>query len=81
MLHSLNAGTYQRAEQIRGIFKALESLRDAISPVRVLHAAVELAGIARTGPIIPPLAGLNDDGQRQVTEAALKLLEAENTWR
>lgn len=81
MLSSLHAGEYERAEQIRAIFRPLETLRDAISPVRVLHAAVELAGIARTGPIIPPLAGLNDDDRRQVAEAAVKLLEAENTWR
>ena len=41
----------------------LEDLRDGISPLRVLHAAVHLAGIADTGPLLPYLANVTDAKQ------------------
>jgi len=46
------------AASIRERFIPLEDLRDAWGPARVLHAAVELAGIAKTGPIAPYVTGL-----------------------
>ena len=50
MLKAIRAGDFARAEKIRQICKPLEDLRNAINPVRVLHEAVRLAGIANTGP-------------------------------
>jgi dihydrodipicolinate synthase/N-acetylneuraminate lyase len=42
-----------KAEACRELFMALEDLRDAWGPARVLHHASELAGIAPSGPIPP----------------------------
>jgi dihydrodipicolinate synthase/N-acetylneuraminate lyase len=42
---------YEGAESVRARFIGLEDLRDAWGPGRVLHHALELAGIADTGPI------------------------------
>jgi dihydrodipicolinate synthase/N-acetylneuraminate lyase len=56
MLHAIKASNWERAEQIRNIFQPLEDLRNSIHPIRVLHAAVRLAGIADTGPILPLLS-------------------------
>lgn len=41
-------------------FVPLENLRDAHSPIRVLHEAVRLAGIAETGPMMPHLSNITD---------------------
>jgi len=46
-------GDWAEAASIREHFIPLEDLRDAWGPARVLHAAVELAGIAKSGPISP----------------------------
>jgi hypothetical protein len=44
---------------LREHFIPLEDLRDAWGPARVLHAAVELAGIAKSGPIAPYMTPIN----------------------
>ena len=59
MLRAVQSKDFATAERIRERFAALEALRDGISPVRVLHAAVRLAGIADTGPLQPYLANLD----------------------
>ena len=46
------------AERVRNEFIPIEDLRDAWSPAKVLHTAVEQAGIARTGAIPPYLSAL-----------------------
>src|SRR5205085_2562400 len=51
LLRAAAAKDWAAAERIRARFAPLENLRDTISLVRVLHAAVQLAGIAETGPI------------------------------
>ena len=48
-------------------FLPLEDLRDAWGPARVLHAAVDLAGIAPSGPIPPFVSAL---GASQLDELA-----------
>jgi dihydrodipicolinate synthase/N-acetylneuraminate lyase len=75
MLHAIQGKNYALAERIRAQFAPLEALRDAISPVRVLHAAVQLAGIAETGPITPLLSPI-EDPDRTTVEAAAKALRA-----
>jgi dihydrodipicolinate synthase/N-acetylneuraminate lyase len=52
------AGDYDEAESIRARFLPVEDIRDAWGPGRVLHHALELAGIAATGPIPPFIAEL-----------------------
>ena len=49
MLKAARAGDWAEAERLRAIFKPLEDLRNDINPIRVLHEAVRLAGIAEAG--------------------------------
>jgi dihydrodipicolinate synthase/N-acetylneuraminate lyase len=74
MLRSLRERDYARAERIREIFKPLEDLRNAINPIRVLHEAVRLSGIADTGPLLPLLSNLEPQHHAAVREAAVALL-------
>jgi dihydrodipicolinate synthase/N-acetylneuraminate lyase len=75
MLEALRSGDNASAEAIREIFRPLEDLRNDIHPVRVLHDAVALGGIAETGPILPLLSNLTTKEQAAVKEAALDLRE------
>jgi dihydrodipicolinate synthase/N-acetylneuraminate lyase len=56
-LHANDDGT---AMATRELFMPLEDARDATSPIRILHAAVDLAGIAPTGPIGEFLSVIDD---------------------
>lgn len=78
ILHALKAGRVEEAERLRKAFLPLEDLRDAHSPLRVLHAAVRLAGIAQTGPLYPFLSDIEDAGVLAAIERAAKALLAEN---
>ncbi|WP_168565407.1 dihydrodipicolinate synthase family protein [Crateriforma spongiae] len=69
MLGALQAGDLEVAETIRQSFRPLEDLRDSISPIRVLHHAVQLAGIAQTGPLLPMLSDLPSDQLDQIQNA------------
>ena len=74
MLRALKAGDYETAETIRQTFKPLEDLRNAINPIRVLHAATGEAGIAATGPILPLLHEVTDDQRTDIAATANQLL-------
>ncbi len=76
MLEAIVAGDYATAETLRAGFRPLEDLRNEINPVRVLHDAVALAGIADTGPALPLLSNLGESDRRRVREAAVNLLNA-----
>jgi dihydrodipicolinate synthase/N-acetylneuraminate lyase len=75
MLEATRVQDWARAESIRQIFKPLEDLRNAINPIRVLHEAVRLAGIAETGPLIPLLSNLAESDHALVRAAAKQLLQ------
>lgn len=60
LLKALKAGDGKRAADLRAKFLPLEDLRDGYSPLRVLHAAVDLSGVAKTGPLLPFLSNLTD---------------------
>lgn len=77
MLRAIQAGDYSLAESIRGEFAGLEDLRNSINPIRVLHRAVELAGIAQTGPMLPMLGELSSEHSSAITLAAKTLLGLE----
>jgi dihydrodipicolinate synthase/N-acetylneuraminate lyase len=77
MLRALRAGDWAEAERIRAIFKPLEDLRNAINPIRVLHEAVRLAGIADTGPLLPLLTNVPEADHPKIRDAARRLLEAD----
>jgi dihydrodipicolinate synthase/N-acetylneuraminate lyase len=76
MLKALKRGDINEASRLRELFMPLEDLRDGISPLRVLHAAVHLAGIADTGPLQPYLANITDAKQLADIERAAKALLA-----
>ena len=69
--------SWKEAEAIRARFMPLEDLRDAWGPARVLHHAVELAGIAPTGPILPYVSPLHRQQLDQLRPVARALREFE----
>ena len=73
MLSAIRQQQWGKAEHIRQIFKPLEDLRNSINPIRVLHEAVRLAGIADTGPLLPLMSNLEASAHAPVKEAAVKL--------
>jgi dihydrodipicolinate synthase/N-acetylneuraminate lyase len=75
LLGLLKGGRFDEAERVRADYIPLEDLRDAISPIRVLHDAVTLAGIADMGPMLPLLTGLDDAQRARVAPVAKRLLE------
>jgi dihydrodipicolinate synthase/N-acetylneuraminate lyase len=77
LLHLLQAGHFDAAERVRADYLPLRDLRDAISPIRVLHDAVTLAGIADMGPMLPLLTGLDAAQRERVAPVARRLLEAD----
>jgi dihydrodipicolinate synthase/N-acetylneuraminate lyase len=78
MLKAMRAGDWSSAQKYRAICKPLEDLRNAINPVRVLHEAARLAGIANTGPMLPLLSNLDEADHPRVRDAAAALLRANN---
>lgn len=78
LLAALKAGDIDRAGRLRAAFLPFEDLRDAHSPIRVLHEGVRLAGIAETGAMAPFLASLDDPSLLAAIEAAARALRAES---
>lgn len=74
LLAALKRKDYTSAEKIRAAYLPLEDCRDALSPIRVLHEAVGLAGIADMGPMLPLLSNLEAEYHSRVGQAARELL-------
>ena len=80
ILRALQAGDIATAGTIRSQFLPFEDLRDAHSPLRVLHEGVRLAGIAETGPMQPLLSNIDDESLLgEIGRAAVALLAANGT--
>ena len=77
LLAAVRARDWPRADRIRAVFKPLEDLRNRINPIRVLHEAVRLAGVADTGPLLPLLSNLDYADHPPVRDAARRLLAAD----
>jgi dihydrodipicolinate synthase/N-acetylneuraminate lyase len=77
MLEAISSGDFETANRIRSVFCPLEDLRNSINPIRVLHAAVALAGIAETGPVLPLLTEVHEADRAEIQATASKLIEAE----
>lgn len=75
LLQAIAAKEFEEGAKIQAHFRRLEDLRNGINPVRVLHEAVALAGIAETGEILPLLSPLEPAQREQVAAAAQALLE------
>lgn len=69
-------GLWQEAENTRAHFLPLEDLRDAWGPARVLHAAIELAGVTQTGPISPYVSALSAGQLEELRPVSQALLAA-----
>jgi len=67
LLDACYASDWAKAEALWGDFALHEDLRDGWGPARVLHQAMDLAGIAKTGPIPPFVSALSAE---QVTTLA-----------
>jgi dihydrodipicolinate synthase/N-acetylneuraminate lyase len=74
LLAALRVRDYARAEALRAAYLPLEDLRDAHSPIRVLHEAIRLADIADTGAMLPLLSNLEPEHHERVRKAARELL-------
>jgi dihydrodipicolinate synthase/N-acetylneuraminate lyase len=78
LLRAIKRGDLAEAQRIRALFIPLEDQRDKHSPLRVLHDAVRLAGIANTGPMQPYLTGFTDPAiLGAIGQAAKELLAAD----
>ena len=75
ILQLLKAQRYDEAEKIRAAYIALEDQRDSRGPIRVLHDAVTLAGIADMGPMLPMISNLETSEKAAVRVAAAALLD------
>jgi dihydrodipicolinate synthase/N-acetylneuraminate lyase len=79
MLRALQAEDYETAGRIQSTFRPLEDLRNSINPVRVLHTALALVGIAETGPMIPLLSEIDQADRTAIAEFAANLLSADQS--
>jgi dihydrodipicolinate synthase/N-acetylneuraminate lyase len=77
MLGAIRRHDWAEADRIRTVFEPLEDLRNAISPIRVLHEAVAGAGIAATGPLLPLLDPVEEAHRPAIAAAAKTLLAAQ----
>jgi dihydrodipicolinate synthase/N-acetylneuraminate lyase len=75
-----STGDWVAAERLRSEFMPLEDVRDRLGPARVLHAAVDAAGIAVTGPIPPFVSDVTGEDRASIRSAALALSEAETLF-
>jgi len=75
LLALLKARRYDEAARVREAYLALEDQRDAKGPIRVLHDAVTLAGIADLGPMLPMISNLEAGERDAVKASAAALLE------
>jgi dihydrodipicolinate synthase/N-acetylneuraminate lyase len=68
------AGRDAAAQALYDAFLPLETLRDEISLIRVLHDALTLSGIADMGPILPLLSATPAEHLPAIRKATLELL-------
>jgi dihydrodipicolinate synthase/N-acetylneuraminate lyase len=75
IFEACRAGEFERAEELRAEFIPLEDLRDAWGPARVLHAATQLAGLARMGDVPPYVSALTAEQEKELAPVAKRLME------
>ena len=76
LFEACRAGDFERAESLRAEFIPLEDLRDLWGPAKVLHAATQLAGIARMGEIPPYISALSPEQEKQLDPVVKRLIES-----
>jgi 4-hydroxy-tetrahydrodipicolinate synthase len=77
LLHAVRSGDHIEAQRLYDAFMPLETLRDKISLIRVLHDAVTFSKIADMGPILPLLSSTPPEHHAKIGRAAQALLALE----
>jgi dihydrodipicolinate synthase/N-acetylneuraminate lyase len=80
LLRAAKAGEHDEFQRIREHFLPLETLRDDISLIRVLHDAVTLSGIANMGPMLPLLSNTPQHALPAIETAVNALLDYERSF-
>lgn len=80
ILHALQAGDFASAKALLAPIMPLEDLRQHINPIRVLHDAITLSGIAQMGPIMPMCSNIDKGDHAAVASAAASLMAAESEF-
>jgi len=77
LLRRIKADDEETAQRLYDVFMPLETLRDDISLIRVLHDAVTLSRLADMGPILPLLSSTPPEHRAKIEAATLALLDFE----
>jgi dihydrodipicolinate synthase/N-acetylneuraminate lyase len=80
LLHATKAGRMDEAQRIYDAFMPLETLRDDISLIRVLHDAVTFSKIADMGPMLPLLSSSPLEHHASIDSATQALLSFERQF-
>jgi dihydrodipicolinate synthase/N-acetylneuraminate lyase len=80
LLKALKGQDAAGAQAIYDRFMPLETLRDSISLIRVLHDAVTLSGVADMGAHLPLLSASPADRMAEIQRTALALLAGEQDF-
>jgi dihydrodipicolinate synthase/N-acetylneuraminate lyase len=75
------SGDLATAQRLRELFLPLEDLRDGWNPAKVLHHAIEQAGIVEAGPLTPYLSPLSEPQLSALRPVARALAEANASHR
>ncbi|WP_233834288.1 dihydrodipicolinate synthase family protein [Paraburkholderia sp. ZP32-5] len=73
-------GNEATAQRLYEAFLPLETLREQISLIRVLHDAVSFSGIAAMGPLLPLLSSTPPEHHAKIAHAAQTLLALEREF-
>ena len=77
LLQAVRIGDADTAQRLYEAFLPLETLRDEISLIRVLHDAVTFSKIADMGPILPLLSSTPPEHHAKIDHATQILLALE----
>jgi dihydrodipicolinate synthase/N-acetylneuraminate lyase len=80
LLRAAKSAETEEAQRIRKHFLPLETLRDGISLIRVLHDAITLSGIANMGPMLPLLSNTPQHALPAIETAVNALLDFERSF-
>jgi dihydrodipicolinate synthase/N-acetylneuraminate lyase len=75
LLLALKRGDETAARALRERVLPLETLRDQLSQIRVMHEAVTLAGVADMGPMLPMLSNIEPEHHAAIRASARALKE------
>ena len=80
LLQAVRTGDTDKAQRLYDAFLPLETLRDEISLIRVLHDAVTFSKIADMGPILPLLSSTPPEHHAKIDHATQVLLALERRF-